>query len=82
MSESLNDLLNGKSRIKNLLMKSLNYSLCENLFLETEIFSQINVSTKIQNSIENLKNSYANLNLENEQVESFLRSFHLFSLCK
>ena len=80
MSESLNDLLNGKSRIKNLLMKSLNYSLCENLFLETEIFSQINVSTKIQNSIENLKNSYANLNLENEQVKSFLRSFHLFSL--
>ena len=80
MSESLNDLLNGKSRIKNLLMKSLNYSLCENLFLETEIFSQINTSTKIKNSIQNLKNSYANLNLENEQVESFVRCFYGFSL--
>ena len=80
MSESFNDLLNGKSRIKNLLMKSLNYSLCENLFLETEIFSQINTSTKIENSIQNLKNSYANLNLENEQVGSFVRCFHGFDL--
>ena len=80
MSESLSDLLNGKSRIKNLLMKSLNYSLCENLFIETAIFSQINTSTKIKNSIQNLKNSYAKLNLENEQVESFLRCFHGFSL--